>query len=146
MRSHTALGWILFVLFAAASADVVAEEPGTRVVYGMFGPRVLGAPLQPHRGSFGGGILVGPAGEFIGRAPRAGMMFPGSPWHYPSAGGPSPTYPPSALGAIRVRPLIPASSLPSGSSPVPEAGAGAPVSAPPPASDQWLRQPPEAAQ
>ena len=42
MRSHTALGWILFVLFAAASADVVAEEPGTRVVYGMFGPRVLG--------------------------------------------------------------------------------------------------------
>ena len=43
MRCRTTLGWILFILFVATSADGLAQEAGGgRVVYGMFGPRVLG--------------------------------------------------------------------------------------------------------
>ena len=152
--NHAAVERLWVGSFSSCSQPPAGMDWGKKPVaaglsMGCLGRGVPGAPLQPRRGSFGGGILVGSAGDFIGRGRRdgVGMTFAASPWQYPSAGGPSPTYPASALGAIRVRPLIPQPILSSGSSPALEVGEKPVSTTPtPPASDQWLRQPTDTAE
>jgi hypothetical protein len=52
-------------------------------VHGRFGDRTLGETLSPKPSRFGGGIVTGPAGEFLGRGRVEGMRFSDMPWQYP---------------------------------------------------------------
>ena len=111
---------------------------------GMFGPRTVGASLQPQPFPASSGLIVGPAGDFIGRGrpDGTGMTFSPSPWQYPSAGGPSPTYPQTAYGAVPVRPIVPQSQINQANRGVaPAAAVRESTPAGTSGRDQWLRQP-----
>lgn len=54
------------LLMTCFSASMVAADEGT-IVRGMFGPRVIGGPVQPQpRTRFERGVQRGPTGEILG--------------------------------------------------------------------------------
>jgi hypothetical protein len=123
------------LLGALAGVPGPARGQGWPVpVHGMFGDRMLGQTLSPRPGAHRGGIVTGPAGEFLGRGRSEGLQFPNMPWQYPVTaeplgGGRYGRSEPTA--AERWQPPVP----PSPPGPVP-AEEAAPL--PPP---QWFRTP-----
>lgn len=123
----------LIALALAVAGAERASAQGTysgKTVYGLFGPRMLGEPLQspvqrqqPQRG-----IARDPYGDFLGRNPSyAGSRFPEARARGPEA-QPMPLPPPRELPPpAEFVPEIP--SLPE---PMPESA---------PLPDQWLRSP-----
>jgi len=114
MRTRPALS-IIAILLLGNAAGGLAQQVNGRAYFRMFGDRVLGEPVRPAKSRFGGGILTGPAGEFVGRGrPGGGMAFSPSPWQYggltarpqvvpplPAPSAPSPTGPPAGRVATR---------------------------------------------
>ena len=131
-----ALRWVLWVLVGALTGvPWPAHGQGWPVqVHGMFGDRVLGEAVSPRPGAHRGGIVTGPAGQFLGRGRSEGLRFPNMPWQYPVAAEPlgGGRYGPSEPAVVERRPP-PGPPPPPGSVPAEEA---APL---PP--EQWFRAP-----
>ena len=131
--------WVFILCGALAGVPCPARGQGWPTpVHGMFGDRTLGGVLSPRPGAQRGGIVTGPAGEFLGRGRSEGLLFPQMPWQYPVTAEPSGSgkYGPSEPAVVERR-QPPARPSPPVPVPVEEA--------PPMQPDQWFRTPAAAA-
>ncbi len=102
--------------------------------YGMFGQRTLGATLQPKQRSMVGGIVTGPAGEFVGRGRAVGMTFNPSLWQSDTAH--------AAQAEVRARQIEARRATQAPAPPAPrEMPAPASVETPNPPVEEWFRAP-----
>lgn len=67
------------LVLVALSANALGQTGG------MFGPRVLGAPLQPGVSQFGGGLQISPNGTFVGTGRTNGANQFATPWRRSTA-------------------------------------------------------------
>jgi BON domain len=75
---------LCFLIGSLCGAQVSARgQEMNREVHGMFGDRTLGQMGSPHPGALRGGIVTGPAGQFLGRGRSDGLQFPSMPWQFP---------------------------------------------------------------
>ena len=118
----------------------------------MFGDRTLGQVVSPRPGALRGGIVTGPAGQFLGRGRSDGMQFPAMPWQS-SAGQEAgreltPRFPAEqGLERWLSRPVL-TQPLPAATEEIPASPQAASASRPavsqpdaPPRPEQWFRAP-----
>jgi hypothetical protein len=133
MRNHR---WALCVLFGALAGipGPVRGQGWPTPVHGMFGDRSLGGTLSPRSAAQRGGIVTGPAGEFLGRGRNEGLRFPQMPWQYPLAAEPpgAGSHGPSEP-AVAERPQPPVAPSSAVSVPTEEAA--------PRPTERWFRSP-----
>lgn len=112
-------------------------------VHGLFGDRVLGQPVSPHPDALRGGILIGPAGQFLGRGRSDNLMFPNMPWQYPggveSRKVTSPAFPAEAKPLPRPAAAEPVPPQPVTSQPAQPAQPATSEPTATPSSEQWFR-------
>ncbi|MGQ9576384.1 MAG: BON domain-containing protein [Thermoguttaceae bacterium] len=128
-----AYGWVAVIAAVLAfGPEAIAQRTYSgKIVRGMFGPRVLGEPLRPGVSRFAGGIVRGPAGEFVGRGRLDGrLMFDR---------GPAGLRPVEAQGWEL--PGQPPVFVPYEVAPRPVAGGAAPLAGAPAPSEEWFRAP-----
>lgn len=151
MRKKTLVLWLAIAGLAASPFGAFAQGLYGNV-RGRFGERTLGQTLSPKPRQFGGGIVTGPAGEFVGRGRLEGMRFPDMPWQYPVGVERFPNVRPRSFAEAIPWGLVPRpqpprpGQLPPETPPLPPPTTTEPTApttepAPTPLPEQWLREP-----
>ena len=123
----TNLASVVLLGFFVWVPSSIAQEPTAGGTYrGMFGPRTLGQPFSPRPRHFGGGLRVGPSGDFLGvRRPQGES----APWRQAEPAG-LPWIPTPVV-------VVPSEPIPGPAAALPSAAPAQPQPQPP--ASIWFR-------